>query len=286
MQIKAPAKINLYLRILKRRADGYHELRTVFQRIRLHDRVDLRSAPGRIRLKVRGMRLPSDAQNLAFRAAALLKAQYAPERGVDIVLEKNIPVQAGLGGGSSDAAAVLLGLNRLWRLNLSRGTLARLGASLGSDVPFFILQTGMAAASGRGEKLKPIRYRGPRYACVVVKPPFGISTRAAYSTWARLAPKLTPPRGDVKMLVRSLQKGRSDTLRRIISNSLELSLNKRVTTISKIKEQLVKDGALAALMSGSGSAVFGLYKTKKSAESAARSFRHWKRYRVFVTSTY
>ena len=191
---------------------------------------------------------------------------------------------SGLGGGSSNAAAALLGLNRLWKLRLSRKKLLELAARLGSDVPFFILETPFAVGTGRGEKLKKITAPRLKFWHCIVKPPFSISTKEAYS--GLRASRLTPQKTDVKMLLRSFQKGPTPRFSQLLQNSLEAALNKRVTTILGIKEKLLSHGALGSLMSGSGSAVFGIFRSGGQARRAARFLRRAnKRWQVFVAST-
>ena len=284
MKILSPAKVNLCLEILGKRRDGYHKIRTVFERIRLFDRIELKKAASGIRIESASKEIPRGPKNLAYKAAKLLLEKSKARRGVVITLKKNIPVSAGLGGGSSNAAAVLLGLNRLWRLGYSQKKLMKLGARLGSDVPFFILNASFALGSGRGEMLKKIPAQKVRLWHCIVKPPFGISTKEAYRAFDSTF--LTPKKTDVKMLIQSIQKGRSGVIGKLLINSLEVSLDKRVKTIFKIKDKLKLLGAFGALMSGSGSAVFGLYESKSAAELAARVLKKNKQWRVWVASTY
>lgn len=270
--------------MLCRRRDGYHDLETVFARISLGDEIILSPTPSEISLKTDSKKIPATSENLAWRAADLLKKRYGIKKGVAIDLKKRIPVSAGLGGGSSNAAAVLLGLNRFWKLNLGREKLVELAATLGSDVPFFILESPFALGTGRGEILKKIKAPKRKIWLCLVKPAFGISTKEAYKG-LRLS-SLTPLEGNVKMLIHSIQKGPLKRLSELLVNSMELSLNKRVTTISKIKRMLLRNGALNALMSGSGSAVFGIFRSKKEAAGAARVLRKKnKLWQVYVAST-
>ena len=285
MKLKAHAKINLFLNVLAKRPDGYHDIHTLFERISLWDDVRLTLAPSGIRLKCSSKEIPSGPSNLAYRAARLLKDEYGIQKGVRIHITKRIPVSAGLGGGSSDAAAVLLGLNRLWKLNLSQKELSRLGARLGSDVAFFVLDTSFALGSGRGEVLKKIQ--GPRWKIwhCLVKPTFGISTAEAYS--ALRPPFLTPQKTNAKMLFHSIHEGQPKRLAKLLINSLEVVLNKRVTEISKIKNELNRLGALGSLMSGSGSAVFGVFSSKQKALKAARHLKKvFRNFDLFVVSSY
>ena len=285
MKLFSPAKVNLFLNVLRKRRDGYHEIETLFERLSFGDTLVLRPALRGIRLKTVGEPVSSGPGNLVYRAATLLKDSCGVRQGVRMTLHKRVPVSAGLGGGSSNAAAALLGLNRLWKLGLSRRELMRLGARLGSDVPFFILESPLALARGRGERLKKLSSPRKKIWHVLVKPPFGISTREAYR--GLKPPFLTLPKADVRMLLHSIQKGDAGTLAKLLTNSLELSLNKRVTTILKIKNRLLEEGAAGALLSGSGSAVFGVFLSKPEAQRAAARLRKTHRaWKVFVASTY
>jgi len=295
VKLKSPAKINLFLNVLRKRKDGYHDIETLFERISLADEIALSKRPSGVQLKCSyGVAshgrapLPAGQKNLATRAAKLLKDEYKVREGVFIKIKKRIPIGAGLGGGSSNAAAVLLGLNRLWRLDLSKKTLLRLAAKLGSDVPFFIMDTPFALGRGRGEILKEIRAPRLKIWHCLVWPGFSISTKKAYQA---LRPSfLTPKKTDAKMLIRSIRKCQKARARHtvpiLLTNSLELALNKRLKEISRVKKELTWQGASGCLMSGSGSCVFGVFKSKKGAEQAARFLKKNKSWQVFVVSTY
>ncbi len=280
LRLKSPAKINLFLNVLKKRPDGYHEIETLFERISLSDEVILSPAKSGIHVESDSRGIPKGSRNIAHRAAKLLKDTFHVHEGVRITIRKKIPVSAGLGGGSSNAATVLLGLNKLWKLGLSKGELVKLGARLGSDVPFFLLETPFCLARGRGEKLRKIKGPIRKIWHVVIKPSFGTSTKKAYSVLE--ASFLTPKKTDVKMLLHSIHEGRSDALSKLLTNSLECA----VYSTLKIKEKLLAQGALGALMSGSGSAVFGVYKDRQTAFKAARVLRKNRAWKVFVASTY
>ncbi len=285
LQLLSPAKINLYLNVLYKREDGFHEIETLFERISLCDTLRFSKTPGDIILSTDARALPTNADNIIFKTAALLKDRFKVSEGVRIHLKKRIPVAAGLGGGSGNAATTLLTLNRLWKLKLSQAQLQRIAAELGSDVAFFVLKATNAIGTGRGEKLKRISLGAKKRWYCLVKPMFGISTQQAYGGISRL--RLTQPKTDVKMLVRSIQKGDAKSLAGLLNNSLELVLNNRVTEIKNIKEKLVFNGAKAALMSGSGSTVFGLFESKPKAEKAARKLRKEnKAWQVFVASSF
>jgi len=285
LKLFSPAKINLFLNVLSKRPDGYHNLDTLFERISLGDEIILKNRSSGILLKVSGREVPGDDKNLAFKAAKLLQEECSVRKGVEIMLKKHIPVSAGLGGGSSNAATVLLGLNRLWNLQLPKAKLLKIAAKLGSDIPFFILETPYALGRGRGERLIPLKALRKKLWHCLVKPPFGISTKEAYQGLSMV--RLTPQKADVRMLLRALKTGDSERLSNLLTNSLELSLNKQLRTIHLIKKKLVFEGALASLMSGSGSTVFGLFsseaKARKAAQNLKRKNRSWQ---VFVAATY
>ncbi len=277
---------------MSRRADGYHELETLFERISLGDTIFLKTIPSGIRLQTNARNIPSDSSNLVWQAADLLQKRYGVKKGVAIRLVKRIPVAAGLGGGSSNAATVLMGLNRLWKMKLSRKELLSLAAEIGSDVPFFVLDTSFAIGKGRGEILKKINPpKAPIWHCLV-KPPFGISTKEAYqglSKHLKASPKqkLTPLRANVNMLLHSIQKGDQERVKRLLTNSLEVYLDKRLTSILKIKSELIRQGAFVSLMSGSGSTVFGLFRSKLEAARAAKILKKInKTWKVFIASTW
>jgi 4-diphosphocytidyl-2-C-methyl-D-erythritol kinase len=280
----SPAKVNLFLNVLFKRKDGYHEIETLFERISLTDEITLLSARSGIKILSDSPAIPKGPKNLAYRAAKLLKERYKINQGVVITIRKKIPVAAGLGGGSSNAATTLIGLNKLWNLKLSKKNLMELGASLGSDVPIFILGSRFALGRGRGEILKEVRAPRVKIWHCLVKPLFGISTKKAYQSFNQSS--LTPKKANVKMLLHSIQKGHSSGLAELLTNSLEHTLNKRVKEILEIKRELKRQGALGCLLSGSGPTVFGIYSSRKKALSAAFFLRKQKRWQVFVASTF
>ncbi|HBT96480.1 MAG TPA: 4-(cytidine 5'-diphospho)-2-C-methyl-D-erythritol kinase [Desulfobulbaceae bacterium] len=253
-EIAAPAKINLYLRVVRRRRDGYHDLDSWMHKIALCDRltVSLRPTPG-LTLTVSDKHLPGDATNLVWRAASAFFATcgLSDTVGADIVLEKNIPVAAGLGGGSSDAAATLSALNRLCGLPLTASGLSELGLSLGADVPFFLFDAPSAFASGIGEILRPAPLLAG-YHLVLVNPGFPVSTR---ETFSRLS--LTEKTKKIKKASPVGREGDEDI--NGFDNDLEAVTMAMHPEIARIKERLLFLGAATALMSGSGATVFGLF---------------------------
>ena len=257
LTLRASAKVNLDLRIGARRSDGYHDLQTVLQTLDLHDTVTIESRRGPFALDGDAASMPLDESNLVWRAAsALWRAAGKPgdPRGVRIRVTKRIPSRAGLGGGSSDAAAALVGLSRVWRLPVTLATLLPVACSLGSDVPFFLVG-GTALGLGRGERLYPLANR-PRRHVVVALPGFGVSTPNAYRWLAedRLAQLPDPARSTIA------QEG---------VNDLEGPVERRHPEIGAIRLRLAAAGAELSRMSGSGSAVFGLFSSEQAARRAA-----------------
>lgn len=267
IRIAAFAKINLTLEVLGARPDGLHEVRTILHTIDLRDRLECVGRRGPLRLHCRAPRVPADRTNLVWRAAdALWRAagRSGEPRDATITLIKGIPVQAGLGGGSSDAAAALAALMRIWNIALSRDALTEVAAGLGADVPFF-LWGGAALGVGRGEAIYPLPDLPPWWVLVVV-PPFGVSTADAYG-WhdadvapARRRPAIGPPLGRT-WLARMPASG----------NDLEGAVARRHPEIGRTVEALSRSGAMLAAMSGSGSAVFGLYSSRTAAIAARRA---------------
>lgn len=284
LRLNSPAKINLFLKVFSKRKDGYHEIKTLFERISLSDELTLMSRKSGVRILTSSRDIPKGPRNIAYRAAKLLRDELKIKKGVCIKIKKRIPVAAGLGGGSSNAASVLLGLNRFWKLGLSKKKLLQYATKLGSDVPFFILETPFAVGEGRGEVLKKIRAPRRKIWHCLVKPPFSISTRAAYG--GLKTSNLTPQKPNVRILFHSIQKGDPESLSKLLINSLELTLNKRVMTILKIKKDLMRQGALGCLLSGSGPTVFGIFSSSHAASRAARSLRKNKHWQVFIASTF
>ncbi len=273
MTLFSPAKINLYLRIVDKRPDGYHELETVMLPLDFGDRITLQSRKTNVTLASDNPQLPTDGSNLAVRAARTLVEALGTKKGVRIGLMKRTPLAAGLGGGSSNAATTLLGLNRLWKLKASNWQLHTLAASLGSDINFF-LAGGAALCHGRGEKIEPIpcKFSG---VILLVNPGFGISTKWAYESWARAAAesRLTAPPPEVSLLLRALAEDDLAGVSRCLFNSLEAPSIRKFPVLELIKDAMRDDGAVGALMSGSGTTVFGLFPDVKLAKRSARKVR-------------
>jgi 4-diphosphocytidyl-2-C-methyl-D-erythritol kinase len=271
--LPASAKINLDLRILGVRPDGYHDLRTVFQSLALNDRVTFTRRPGPFTIECDDPHVPLDRRNLIWRAASLLwrltrKGPGATPEGITVRLEKRIPAQAGLGGGSADAAVALIALTRLWRLDVDAATLSRLAARIGADVPFFLVG-GTALGLGRGDDIYPLTDL-PRSHVVLARPRFGVSTADAYGWYDEdVRPRRLPPARPVPDHWPAWTRG--------LRNDLEPSVARRHPSILRMKNVLVDQGAVVAAMSGSGSAVFGVFSDTSDADRAAlaASSRGW-----------
>lgn len=269
IRVLAHAKVNLDLRVLGPRADGYHELRNVFQSIALHDRITCTARRGSFAIACRAPGVPLDETNLVWRAATILwKALgFSGEvRDVAIRIDKQIPVQAGLGGGSSDAAATLVALGRLWAGRPPMAQLRELGAPLGADVAFF-LSGGTALGLGTGEEVYPL-VDLPRHWVVLVIPPFGVSTREAYAWYDEERAAGYPPTREFQVLPVPWPSRAAQMI-----NDLEPPIARRYPEIAEMKAALGEAGAVAAAMSGSGSAVFGLFRDRSSAAAALPRLR-------------
>ena len=251
---KAPAKINLLLDVLRKREDGYHEIEMVMTMVDLADRLEMEELPrDTIVLSSQAGYIPLDEKNLAFQAARLVKDRYGVKKGVFIHLDKRIPVAAGLAGGSSDAAAALRGLNRLWGLNLPEEELIGLAAELGSDVPYCV-QGGTAIARGRGEKLERLPSLPPCWV-VLAKPPINVSTADVYGRF-RLEKVERHP--SLERMVRAIRDGSFRGICAELGNVLETVTLELHPEVRRLKEIMGKLGADGVLMSGSGPTVFGL----------------------------
>ncbi len=283
VRVNAPAKVNLVLRVLDRRPDGYHNLWSVMQTVGLDDELHVTlSARAGVRLECREASVPTDARNLAVRAAAAVleragRAARAP--GVEIRLVKRIPVSAGLGGGSSDAAATIVALNAVLELGWSRQDMAKVGEPLGSDVPFFF-SAPTALVRGRGEDVAALALSGTRWV-VLVNPGFPIETRWAYE-------QLSSGRAGVRPLADGLRRiEESGTLSwdqavAMMENDFEAALAPTHGVLVQIKHELLAAGAEAALLSGSGATVFGIFRDEPSASKARQALSRTAGWRVFA----
>lgn len=272
----APAKVNLFLQVLGKRPDGYHELATLMQKISLFDRVSFDLGGKGIRIECPGSPLPADETNIAYKAAAVFLNHIKEQPGIRIVIEKGIPTAAGLGGGSSDAATVLKSLNELLRCGLHREELISLGEKIGADVPFFLF-AGTAWAFGKGERLEPAEDIASMW-LVLVNPGFEVSTRSVYEGL-----KMGLTKGGLKFNIPkffSIQ-----DVAQGLRNDLERVTLERHPVLAEIKDRLTRCGALGALMSGSGPTVFGIFTGQKEAERAAAELKKAGNWSVFAVQS-
>ncbi len=271
LRVQAHAKVNLYLDIIGSRSDGYHEIETIFHSIGLHDDIYLRKRIDRqITVHCEHPHVPCDPRNLAYRAAKLLLDNTPDLSGVEIQILKRIPVAAGLGGGSADAAAVLYGMNALFDLNLTQRDLMQLGVQLGADVPFCILG-GAALGRGIGEILTPLPPLEEAW-ILLVNPGFEIPTAWVYQ---QINLSLTVPKKNVTILARCLQNGEFVNVARHLYNGLEVPVLSKYPAVAEIKTKLGnRPGSCGVLMSGSGATVFALMQSQAEANLAAANFEN------------
>ena len=280
IKIEGNAKINLTLDILGKRPDGYHEVAMVMQSIGLHDTIEMDKAKEGIALSINVPWLRADEKNLAWRAAALMQQEYGLRGGVRMRLTKRIPVAAGLAGGSADAAAVLRGMDRLYKLGLSDDQLCELGARLGSDIPF-CLRRGTMLATGRGEVLTRLADM-PETWVVLAKPRISVSTAWAYQNYDEQGAEQHP---DNERIQQEIARGNRKGVAKLLCNVLESVTIKRYAVISRYKELMLEQGAMASMMSGSGPTVFGLADNRGTANKIADCLRASTKADVFVTRT-
>jgi 4-diphosphocytidyl-2-C-methyl-D-erythritol kinase len=280
--IKARAKINLSLDVLGKREDGYHDVRMIMQSISLHDKVFLETLDERcIKVSCDKRWVPSNSDNIAYKAAAVLMDKYNISKGLSIKIVKKIPVAAGLAGGSADAAAVLRGMNELFSLNLKNDELMQLGKSVGADIPFCI-KGGTMLAEGIGEVLtdiKPLK----NVNIVLVKPRISVSTAWVYKNLD--IGKITS-RPDTDFLISLIEKNDIQNLAKNMVNVLEAVTINKHGVINEIKDKLVRLGALGSMMSGSGPTVFGIFENRTAAEKAYDIISRNNRWECNLTETF
>lgn len=271
IRLKALAKINIGLDVLRRREDGYHDVKMIMQTVGIYDQICLNreKTPG-IRVKTNLFYLPDNENNLVYKAAKLLMDEFSITDGVSIDLNKYIPVAAGMAGGSSDAASVLYGMNKMFSLGLSQEELMKRGVKIGADVPYCIMR-GTALAEGIGEILTPLP---PMPACfvLVAKPGISVSTKFVYENLHAndLRPEQHP---DIDAAIAGIRAGDLRRTAQAMGNVLELVTAKEYPVIEEIKNFMKKRGALNAMMSGSGPTVFGLFESKTTARNAFYQLR-------------
>lgn len=263
IRLKAMAKINLGLDVVRKREDGYHEVRMIMQTIRMYDQIELEptEAPG-IRVSTNLNYLPTNEDNLVYKAAKLLMDEFDVKKGLNIGLRKFIPVAAGMAGGSSDAAAVMVGVNRLFHLNLSQKELMERGVKIGADVPYCILR-GTALAEGIGEKLTHLSPAPAGYV-LIAKPGIHVSTKFVYTNLKANELESHP---DIDGQIQAIRSGDLKKVAELCGNVLETVTIPAYPVIEEIKDVMKKGGALNACMSGSGPTVFGLFDDREKAKA-------------------
>lgn len=283
ISLKALAKINLGLDVVRRREDGYHEVRMIMQTIQLYDRLDIKRTqePG-IQIQTNLSFLPVNENNLIYKAAKLLMDEFSITDGVSVKLDKRIPVAAGMAGGSTDAAAMLIGVNRLFSLGLTKRQLMERGVQIGADVPYCIMR-GTALAEGIGEALSPLP---PMVKCpvLIAKPSISVSTKFVYQNLKLDDTTIHP---DIDRLIDDIKAKNLHDIAAHMGNVLETVTIPNYPVIDEIKKHMLSNGALGAMMSGSGSTVFGLFDNEDTAKKAYKAMRssHLAR-QVYLTSIY
>lgn len=271
IQLKALAKINLGLDVLRRREDGYHEVKMIMQTISLHDDLEIRRIKTpEIQVKTNLYYLPTNENNLVYKAAKLLMDEFGIKEGVAIQLKKRIPVAAGMAGGSTDGAAVLWGMNQMYGLGLSRQELMERGVKLGADVPYCV-QRGTALAEGIGERLSVLPSM-PKCTILIAKPGISVSTKFVYENLHAndLKPEQHP---DVDRMIEAMKEKNLDLLCERMGNVLETVTIPAYPVIQEIKEHMMVCGAAGAMMSGSGPTVFGIFHSPVQAKAAMKDLK-------------
>ncbi len=263
ISIKAHAKINLSLDVLNKREDGYHNLQMIMQTIQLYDTITIQKIPSGIEIKCAAKYVPNNSTNIAYKAAEAMINKYTLDSGVKIEINKKIPVAAGLAGGSTDAAAVIKGINTLFQLNISQNELMQIGKTIGADVPYCIMG-GTALAEGIGEKLTPLT-PFENIPILLIKPRIGVSTAWVYKS-LNLGRIVEKP--NTRMLISALDKKDIKFIGCNMRNVLESVTIPKYPVIERIKKTLVEEGAIGSMMSGSGPTVFGIFEDKEKAEVA------------------
>ena len=266
LKLKAKAKINLGLDVVRKREDGYHEVRMIMQMINLYDKITLRkkTEPG-ITVTANLSYLPVNEDNLVYRAAKLLMDEFQVDGGLEIELQKYIPVAAGMAGGSTDAAAVMVGVNRIFQLGLNKKQLMERGVKIGADVPFCIMR-GTALAEGIGEELTPLPAM-PHCSLVIAKPKIHVSTKFVYGN-LKVGELTEHP--DIDVQVQALRENNLEQLVTRMGNVLETVTIPAYPVIDEIKHTMMKYGAMGAMMSGSGPTVFGIFEKEDKAQEVCR----------------
>lgn len=283
ISLKALAKINLGLDVVRRREDGYHEVRMIMQTINMYDKLELRkTAEDSITVETNVNFLPTNENNLVYKAADLLKKEFGIKQGIHIKLSKFIPVAAGMAGGSSDAAAVLYGMNKIFELGLTKKQLMERGVKLGADIPYCIMR-GTALAEGIGEVLTPLK-PVPQCHVLIAKPGISVSTKFVYENLHANELEHHP---DIDGMMASIEENDLYGLASKMENVLETVTIKEYPVIEEIKDSMKSNGAINAMMSGSGPTVFGLFDDKDSAKKAMTCLQENEKVKkVYLTKMY
>lgn len=269
MRLKAFGKINLGLDVIRKREDGYHEVKMIMQTVGIFDRLDFEKAPkGEINISTNLPFLPVNQDNLIYKAAKLMMDTYDLSSGVSIVLDKHIPISAGMAGGSADAAATLVGINNLFNLGQSKETLQKLGVKLGADIPYCIMR-GTALSEGIGEILTPLKAM-IKCPIIIAKPAVSVSTKFVYENLHANELKYHP---DIDMMVTHIGNGDLQGICDCMGNVLETVTCKHYPIVEDIKQLLKDNGALNSLMSGSGPTVFAIFDSDMTAEKAYKALK-------------
>lgn len=270
IELKSRAKINLSIDVLGQRDDGYHLVEMIMQTIDLYDIIKIKSIEDEdIIIKTNSEHIPSDSSNIVYKAAKLIKQEFNIDESIEIYIEKNIPIAAGMAGGSGNAAAVLVGLNKLWNLNLSESTLKELGLKLGADVPFCI-DGATSLAENIGEKLTKIKGLSKDIFILVCKPDIFVSTKDVYEA---IDNTVIEKRPNNKLLIQLLEENNTELLSKNMYNVLETVTKEKYPIIQQIEDIMIENNALGAMMSGSGPTVFGLYNNKDDAQKCKEILR-------------
>jgi len=269
LELRAYAKINLALDVLSKREDGYHEIRTIMQTVDLYDIINIEKIEeDSIIVTTSSENIPTDNKNHAYIAASLLKERFDVKQGVRIHIEKNIPVSAGLAGGSTDAAAVLKGLNEIFELNLSEQQLMEIGREIGADVPFCLVG-GTALCEGIGEKVIKLK-SAPQMNILIAKPEVYVSTQAVYEALDLSKVKKRP---NIEAMISAIEEGNVKEIAKNLCNVLEMVTVNQYPVINRVKDIMRNNNALGTVMTGSGPAVFGIFSNKYNALKAAERLK-------------
>ncbi len=262
IEIDSYSKINLTLNILAKRQDGYHDIETLMQSVNLADKIFIKEEKEGIEIKCNHPLVPVDTQSLTYRSAKKILNRYRITKGVKIKIDKKIPLASGMAGGSANSASILVGINKLFALNLSNKDLREIGEELGMDVPFCI-QNGTALAYHKGEKVIPLPLINPPLWIIIIYPGFEIPTKWAYNNLD--LDRIKKEKNNTKAMLKALKERELEGIAKNLFNSFEELVIEKYPEIGKIKDRLTEEGVLGALMSGSGPTVFGITRNKEQA---------------------